>query len=223
MEPNPRIWLFLNGPWLDGPFPPSPGESWVLAADGGAEGLIKLGWPAHLLVGDLDSLPASSLERLPKAPGFELLTFPKNKDQTDFELLWPLALDRLEPPGSIAIITGLGGRWDMTLANLLLPWAKPYRRRWLGGLITFWAGAQRIHCLQGPMDLTIPKECLFSLIPVIGAVESLSISGDVAYPLTEGRLSWGLTRGLSNETGSGLGLVSLRKGSLLVTVTPKTA
>jgi thiamine pyrophosphokinase len=192
-----------------------------MAADGGAKGLIKLGWPAHLLVGDWDSLDKEIIDQIPRAPGFEILSFPRDKDQTDFELLFPLALDRLVPPGPIAVIAGLGGRWDMTMANLLLPWAAPWRQRWRGSLITFWAGSERIHGLQGPMTLPIPGEKLFSLTPALGSAGPLTISGDVAYPLERGRLIWGLTRGVSNETGPQGGLITLERGSLIVTIAPK--
>jgi thiamine pyrophosphokinase len=173
------------------------------------------------VVGDLDSLSSSELAQVPQAPGFELLTFPRAKDQTDFELLWPLALERLTPSGQVAIVAGLGGRWDMTLANLLLPWARPWRGKWRGAQVVFW-GQEKIYCLQGPACLPLAGDSLFSLLPALGQAGPITLTGQVAYPLQEGYLKWGHTRGVSNETGPQGGSLTLARGSLLVTVAPKT-
>ncbi|MDR1871074.1 MAG: thiamine diphosphokinase [Deltaproteobacteria bacterium] len=221
-SPWPLIWIFLNGPNKATKLPETPPDnSWILAADGGANHLIDLGWPIHLLVGDLDSFPESDLPKLNQAPGFEALTFPKEKDETDFELLLPLALERFAAPSQIAVVAGLGGRWDMTMANLLLPWAAPYRGRWKGGRIVFYDGTEKIYCLQGPTELAIAPNSHFSLIPALGSAGPISLWGDPAYPLNNGRLVWGHTRGLSNETGPQGAVLTLARGTLVVTVAEK--
>jgi thiamine pyrophosphokinase len=194
-----------------------------MAADGGAGHVKTLGWPIDLFVGDLDSASVSLVDSLAKGPGFKSLIYPKDKDQTDFELLFSLAVDYLLSPGEITVCCGLGRRWDMTAANLILPFAGPWRKRWLGSRIVFLAGLTEIFCLQGPAELTLPGDISFSLIPVRKRAGPVSLTGEVSYPLDKGFLSWGLTLGLSNETGSGGGRLFLEQGFLLVTCAPKNA
>jgi thiamine pyrophosphokinase len=217
----PKVWLFLNGPIALEDLPKTPpAQSPVLAADGGAKALIRLNWPVNLIVGDLDSLSEKELSQVPKAADFRLLTFPRNKDETDFELLFPRALKLLAPNSLLAVAGALGGRWDMTLANLLLPFAARFRRKWRSAQVVFLGERERIYALQGPTELTIPGRKTFSLLPAIGTAGPLSIRGDVAYPLENGSLAFGRTRGLSNETGPKGGELSLDKGFLLVAVAP---
>jgi hypothetical protein len=111
----------------------------------------------------------------------------------------------------------------MSLANLLLPWAAPWRRRWRGDQIAFYNGEERIYCLSGPQELAIGGDKLFSLLPSLGPAGPIDVQGDVAYPLANGRLAWGLTRGVSNESGPKGAIVSLKKGSLIVVVGPKAS
>ena len=159
---KPRIWLFLNSPHKVANLPKSPPPgSKIFAADGGASRLIELDWPANLIVGDLDSLNRRDLAAVKKAKDFRLLSFPKDKDQTDFELLFGLALESLAEPSQIVVASGLGGSWDMTLGNLLLPFARSFRRLWRRSQIVFLAPKAKIYCLQGPTELAIPKERLF--------------------------------------------------------------
>ena len=56
----------------------------ILAADGGVGALADLGYRPHMLVGDMDSLPASYPQ---EGPGNEaIIRFPLDKDYTDGEL-----------------------------------------------------------------------------------------------------------------------------------------
>ncbi|MDR0549352.1 MAG: thiamine diphosphokinase [Deltaproteobacteria bacterium] len=215
---EPRIWLFLNGPLASHNLPKDPPQGLIMAADGGAKGLKKLGWPLDLLVGDLDSLGAKNLDLLPKKDGFRLKIYPQDKDKTDFELLLPMALDCLGPPGLVAIAGGLGGRWDMTLANLLVPFSATLSPLWQGSQIVFLGAKENVYALNGPTRLAIPGQRRFSLLPLTGPVKTIGIKGDVAYPLDQGHLEFAQTKGVSNETGPNGGLVTLEKGFVLVVV-----
>jgi thiamine pyrophosphokinase len=230
-----NVWILLNGTFkieefLNGPFKDevldlfgeNPDDSFVAAADGGAKRAAALGWPVNLLAGDLDSLSEQDLALIPRAPDFRLERYPRAKDATDFELIFPLALERLKPPGRVGVIGGLGGRWDMTLSNLLLPWAPPFRRLWRGGQLVFWGENQKIHCLIGPAKLSFQREMTLSLLPALGAAGPIALTGDVAYPLKNERLVWGLSRGVSNEIGSDGAELFLEKGSLLVIESPQS-
>ena len=90
----------------------------VVAADGGALKSAALGYPPQVVVGDADSLPAGSVERL-RGEGAEVILHPPAKDQSDTELALLQALDR---GATDILVVGAfgGGRLEHTLANLLL-------------------------------------------------------------------------------------------------------
>src|SRR5215218_7958057 len=57
----------------------------VIAADGGAQPLLRGGRLPDLVIGDMDSLGADALETL-AARGVQLRRYPRAKDETDLEL-----------------------------------------------------------------------------------------------------------------------------------------
>src|SRR5689334_23251718 len=89
----------------------------LIAADGGALPLLRLGLVPDLVIGDLDSLGAAGEAAL-REQSVELRRFPRAKDETDLEL----ALLHAAALGATAIdiLGALGGRWDHTLANVAL-------------------------------------------------------------------------------------------------------
>jgi thiamine pyrophosphokinase len=89
----------------------------VIAADYGAHHARAWGWPVHLLVGDLDSLPATEAAAL-RAEGIPIISAPQSKDETDLELALAHALGG--GAREIVICAALGGRADHLLANVLL-------------------------------------------------------------------------------------------------------
>src|SRR5688500_13354490 len=97
--------------WLDG-------ADLVMAADGGAASLDRLGRRPDRLVGDLDSADPELVERL-GATGTRVERHPVDKDSSDTELALDAALaegaERIDLVGATA-----GDRLDHELANLLL-------------------------------------------------------------------------------------------------------
>jgi thiamine pyrophosphokinase len=77
-----------------------------------------LGITPALIVGDLDSLSAADVLYW-NEQGVQFIRHDQRKDETDLEL----ALLRAQGLGrNEALVLGaLGGRWDQTFANLLLP------------------------------------------------------------------------------------------------------
>jgi thiamine pyrophosphokinase len=203
-----RAYIFLNGdfePPPDWPARPGPADL-VVGVDGGGRLARALGWPVHVLVGDFDSLNEADLTAL--AAG-EVFRHPAVKDEIDFELA--LALVRARGFQDVDVLGALGGRWDMTLANLHLP-AHPdfadLRVRFRHGPWTFFV-------LQGPAALRIPGRAgdLLSLLPLGGDVQGVSLSGCL-YPLNREPLS--RSRGLSNELTGFHADLSFDSGTLIV-------
>lgn len=104
------FYIFASGEY--GPTPPTIGESFVIAADGGLEELEKNGRVPDLIVGDFDSYGGALPEGVP------VIRHPVMKDDTDSALAVGEALRR--GAERIFIYGGLGGRLDHSFANIQL-------------------------------------------------------------------------------------------------------
>jgi len=188
-----------------------PGDT-LIAADGGARHCMELGLTPAVVIGDFDSLSDEELARL-EADGAQVVRYPARKDFTDLEL----ALQHAVTLGAeeILIFAALGARWDQTLANLLLPAApgmEMVRIRLLDGpqeIILLRAG--EAHFLDGQAGDTV------SLVPLGGHAHGITTTG-LEYPLTDGTLYFGATRGISNVMLGEQATVRLESGLLLCTI-----
>jgi thiamine pyrophosphokinase len=206
-----RAIIFANGD-LSGDFTrlplPAPGNL-LIAADGGARNCLALGLTPDLVVGDFDSIDEQQLAAL-EAAGVEVKRYPTRKDFTDLELALQLAVKR--GADEILVVAALGGRWDQTLANVLLPANKEFAAL----RIRLVDGEQEMTVLQGGQRLEIhgsPGDTV-SLIPLKGDAGGITTEG-LEYPLHDGTLFFGSTRGISNLLTLPAANVSLQEGMLL--------
>jgi len=185
-----------------------PPGALIIAADGGADYCRALDVVPDVIIGDMDSingnLEASDFQ------GVEIIRHPARKDATDLELAIRLALDR--GAQMITILGALGGRWDMSVGNLLLmtlPELKTIP-------VKFIDGRQEISLLTGPGHAVFNGQSgdTLSLIPVGPAAICVSLQG-LAYALENETLTCGSTRGISNVLQGRQATVSLKNGSLL--------
>jgi len=194
---------------------PGPGDR-VIAADRGAAHARVWGWPVHLLVGDLDSLPPADAAAL-VAAGVPVRRVPAEKDDTDLELALAYALAEDVQP--IVICGVLGGRSDHLLANVLLL----TRPDLVGRDIVLVDGAETIRLLVGlgpdgaPAHLALSGKAgdLLTLLPLGADAEGVSTAG-LHYPLADETLFEGRARGVSNVFVGTHARVTLRRGRLLV-------
>uniref|UniRef100_A0A7C1JNU3 Thiamine diphosphokinase n=1 Tax=Caldilinea aerophila TaxID=133453 RepID=A0A7C1JNU3_9CHLR len=184
-------------------------DAYRVAADGGAMHWLALGHAPHVVVGDLDSLPAELVERL-AAQGVRIERHPREKDQTDIEL----AIERAIEDGAdeVLLIGALGGRLDQTLANVLLlaqrSWPVPIR------LIE---GGQIAEVLRGPgtIEFTGTPGDVVSLLPLSPTVQGVTYRG-LRYPLENAELFFGTTRAISNEMLEPNASIFIQQGIALV-------
>lgn len=189
------------------------GADLVVAADGGAEWLERSGRRPDLLVGDLDSVDASLVERL-RGAGVPVEIHPTDKDATDAEL----AVARAAAAGAtqIVLLGALAGRrLDHELANLLLL-AGPAAEH--GGRdLRLVRGSTVVRAVHAPGRIVLEgrRGTTVSLLPVGGDTEGVRTDG-LHYPLAGERLPIGTSRGISNRVSAEPASVSVEHGVLLV-------
>jgi thiamine pyrophosphokinase len=186
----------------------------VIAADGGAGLLDRMGQRPDLLVGDLDSIDPALAERL-AADGVPIERHPADKEASDTELAVTSALDAAAT--EVVILGAVGGdRLDHELANLLLladPALAGRDVRAARGQTTVRAvhGGERLE-LQGAAGDVV------TLLPVGGDATGITTVG-LRWPLEGAALTMGRSRGLSNEVVRAPASVRVEHGTLLVVVT----
>jgi len=184
----------------------------LIGADGGAQHILALGRQPHFVVGDLDSLPAATVEEL-AAAAVAIERHPAQKDQTDLELAIECALR--QAVDTVILVGALGGRLDQTLANLLIlaqrPWPVP---------LYLIEGDQVATVLRGPGRLALhgAAGATVSAIPLSAAVTGITYRG-LAYPLHDATLTLGSTRGVSNVLAAPTATIEVASGLLLVVQT----
>ncbi len=184
-------------------------QPYVVAADRGATTALTFGFEPHVVVGDLDSIDASTLLELHQR-GVPIESHPRDKDATDGQLAIARALQF--GPSQLVLLGFLGGpRLDQALANVLL----------LVGLETPTVLLdERNECvLVRPRASytwrTEPTE-IVSLLPLANDVRGVRTEG-LRWPLRSETLRLGDTRGVSNEPIATTATVSIEQGLLLVT------
>ncbi|MBT8334046.1 MAG: thiamine diphosphokinase [Deltaproteobacteria bacterium] len=182
----------------------------VYAADGGANHCSNLNITPDILIGDLDSIDASILLRYEDS-GVEIYRHPTRKDATDLEISLDLALSR--GVQKIWLAGVLGGRWDMSLANIFLAAAEKYRCMHIGIL----APDCSIHILHPSLEPFIVDSSLgenVSLLPLRNDIHGLTLKG-FEYPLSKQTVEFGSSRGVSNLLRGKQASIDHTKGILL--------
>ncbi len=208
-----RALVFANGDLNDGPAVRAvldqAGDALIIAADGGARLAVACARQPHLVVGDLDSLPAPECEAL-AARGTHFERAIPDKDETDLELA--LLASAARGAAWIRIIGALGDRLDQMLANLALlslPALAGCDVKIVAGRQTTWLIGPGSHALVGAPGDTV------SLLPFDGDVHGIT-TRDLKYPLRGETLRLGPARGVSNVMLAAEGSVTVEHGRLIV-------
>lgn len=208
---NRRAVIFVNGivqdyTWLRQRL---RADDYLIGADGGARHCLALDRLPHVVVGDMDSLPAAILDELIEK-GVDVERYPTRKDKTDLEL----AIERAVRDGAteVLLLGALGGRLDQTLANLLVS----ARRDWLAPILLA-DGQQTARVLRSgeQFTLTNPVGSVVSVVPLSEEVTGITYTG-MEYPLTDATLTLGSTRGISNRIAHTPATIAIESGVLLV-------
>jgi thiamine pyrophosphokinase len=186
----------------------------VIAADGGAGSLDRLGRAPDLLVGDLDSIDPRLVERL-EAAGTRIHRHPIDKEASDTELAVEEAFEA--GAAEVVMLGAMGGaRLDHELANLLVL-ADPALA---GRQVRVVRGDTQVRGLHAGDRLVLSGSAgdLVTLLPVGGDAAGVTTEG-LQWTLDGATLRMGRSRGLSNEVVSSPASVRLTEGTLLVVET----
>ena len=181
----------------------------IIAADGGCLHCKTLGLIPNVIIGDFDSLSAEEIADYQQA-GSKLIRYPAHKDETDLELALLYANE--QDVEEVLIFGALGARWDMTLANLLLPTQPVFNNI----NIRLLDGTQELTLLRGGETLFLdgqPGERV-SLIPLAGDASGITTIG-LEYPLDNENLLLGSPRGVSNVLRNERAQIVLKDGILM--------
>jgi thiamine pyrophosphokinase len=181
----------------------------IIAADGGIHNCKGLGIYPHVIIGDLDSVDSDEITTY-RESGVDIIQYPTRKDETDLELALHYILKR--EINGVIILGGLGARWDMTIASILLL-ANPIFNQLNIHLLD---GEQEILLLKAGICSTIqghPGDTV-SLLPLTGDVSGVLTQG-LEYPLHDETLQLGNARGVSNVLLSEQAKIFYKQGNLL--------
>ncbi len=211
-----RALLFANGLYTPQDFAwlPSltPNALWI-AVDGGARALFHLQRIPHVFIGDQDSLPQDLQQRL-RQHQVRILTYPEDKDQTDLEIALHFAYQ--QGAREFHLFGALGGRWDQTLANLLLPLQEPFRTC----TFCFYVEGQRLCLVQSAYTLQGNPGDVVSILPFCREAQGVTLQG-LHWTLQEATLSPGTTHGVSNRLVAPQAHIQVRQGPLWVIHLPQ--
>jgi len=181
----------------------------LVAVDGGANALARMGLMPSLLVGDLDSIDIDTRASL-EQEGVEIHLLPRAKDETDTEAALRMMVDR--GVDEIVVYGALGGpRLDHLVGNLLLLTAP-----WLSAVdVCMVDGLHEVFLAKGDAGICGKAGDTVSLLPLTPVVEAVRTEG-LVYPLVGERLIQNSTRGVSNEMSGATARVTHEAGTLLV-------
>ncbi len=211
-----RAFIFANGEQINPEAVRAliqPGD-FRIAADGGLHHLRRLGLEPDLVIGDLDSLEPEEIERL-QINHVRVEQHPVHKDETDLELAVEAALKA--GCTMLFILGALGGRLDMTLANIFLL-ALPE----LAGIdARLEDGIEEVFLIRPGGDAEKAGRVIdgrpgdrVSLLPLGGPAQGIRTSG-LYYPLRGETLYPERTRGVSNRMVDAQAQVTLDEGLLI--------
>jgi len=182
----------------------------VIAADSGLETAVGLGISVDVVVGDMDSVSATSLEQA-IAAGTIAERHATEKDATDLELALMRAL--AEGATDVVVVGGFGGRLDHLLANALLLAAAQLS----SASITWYVGDTSVAVARpgAPVEVIGEPGDLLSILPIGGAGNGIRTEG-LRWALTGDTLGPGSTKGVSNELTESRASIEVETGVLLV-------
>ena len=181
----------------------------IIAVDGGANHLYRLGIMPNYILGDLDSIE-DDIREYYEASDVVFKKFPTKKDETDAELeVW-----LVEEVGllGIDIYAAVVGRIDHELANIQLLYYILDR----GMYPRIISEHEEIYILKND-EMTLKGNIgdIVSILPIRGDARGITLV-NMEYSVEELDLKYSVTRGISNVMVAQDAYINVRDGCLLV-------
>lgn len=210
--------IFANGVLSEVNMIKSRVKAWsadrVICADGAIRNAARLGLAPDVIIGDMDSLGQIDKRHFPRA---RFIRYQPEKDESDLELALLLAAE--EGASEMVIIGAMGGRIDMTLANIFLlthPVLNEIH-------VELWEGHQTAWLIRSPGGPAMgATDDTLSLLPLGGDARGVTTEG-LRYPLRDETLAHGPARGVSNVIETEDARITIQSGQLLAVHTPGRA
>ena len=181
-----------------------------VAADGGANLLVKSKCMPDVVIGDFDSLKSKTREKMPNT---KFLYIPEqDTNDADKAVRHCLKLGFKE----IHLLSADGGRQDQFLSGLEILFKYPKKARLIS-----WTQMERMEFIYQNWEETIQPGTTLSMLPVFGVAQGIVTKG-LKYPLKNKSLIPGESpSGVSNLVVSTPVKINVTKGRLLVVIQHK--
>lgn len=163
----------------------------------------------HLAVGDFDSVNEEELDRIRSCSKELVICDPIDKDLTDTELAFDLAVQR--NPAEIVLTGVIGTRLDHTLANIHML----LRAAEQGITCAIWDEHNYITLCGSVCQVEDRGYTYVSLLPLTPVVTGITLEGFM-YPLDNATLRIGQSLAVSNQLAAPVGTVHVNEGWLLI-------
>ncbi|GIP56115.1 MULTISPECIES: thiamine diphosphokinase [Paenibacillus] len=208
MEAN-RVLIFAGGT-IDPVFLKNISQNdIIIGADRGALFLVEHGISPDISVGDFDSVSPEELEKIKKSSKELIQCDAVNKDLTDTELAFEVAIQRHAT--EIVMVGVLGSRLDHTLSNIQM------MLRGMQHQITsvIWDTNNYVTLTGTTCEIEDRGYTYVSLLPLTPEVTGIHLEGFM-YPLDNATLKMGQSLGVSNRLKGERGTIRIESGLLLI-------
>ncbi len=206
MPKSPPV-LVANGPvrWSEAAAVLAAAAKPLLAADGGANHLGRIGLRPDAVIGDLDSISPG----IRKFIGEDRMIHRPDQDRTDLDKALEYAFDELGLE-NLTVFGATGGRIDHAVGNLGL-----LAKRALGGRLVFDAGDCRVLAVGGELALDAEPGEIWSFFTFDPGVR-VTLEG-VKWPIADTAVDLAGRPSISNEAVSDRVMVRAEGGAVVVT------
>ncbi|RCX23542.1 thiamine pyrophosphokinase [Fontibacillus phaseoli] len=184
-------------------------DDMIIGADRGALFLVEHGISPDISVGDFDSVSPQELDHIKNNSKEIIACDAVNKDLTDTELAFDLAIER--HAADIVMIGVLGSRLDHTLSNIQMM---------LRGMqhqinSAIWDTNNYVTLTGTSCEVEDRGYTYVSLLPLTPEVTGIHLEGFM-YPLENATLKMGQSLAISNRLTDRKGTVRIESGLLLI-------
>ncbi len=172
-----------------------------VAADGGADTALRLGFVPDVVIGDMDSFQSRA--------AFAGKTIVDSSQETN-DLEKALHYAVLQQADHVSVAGATGKRLDHTLKNLSV--LQQFNSRFRS--IAFYDARLFMRIIPDDFSISLPPGHPVSLFPMTGQVQGITTEG-LRFSLKNETLENGRRDGSSNETTHGRVRIRYRSGSLL--------